>query len=163
MDDSWHNNTQDSVREHQNEVPGFCCFVLFCFLLYFYLEPGAKNSKKSNFLFFFFAFLQDIRFTRFALQKRVRRETRYGSFGENTKTIKMLCTQRTMTHLGPRFKGRETCANSAFSVKVNRICGPKHLTVVLGDECMKIPLRDTFEITPLGLAGQTMAKHMYVT
>lgn len=138
--------------------------MLFClFLLYFYLEPGAKNSKKSFFLLFCFFAGYQVQKICTSKVKRVRRETRYGSFGENTKTIKMLCTQRTMTHLGPRIKGREPCANSAFSVKVNQICGPKHLTVVLGDECMKIPLRDTFEITPLGLAGQTMAKHMYVT
>lgn len=33
----------------------------------------------------------------------------------------------------------------------------------LGDRCMKIPLRDAFEIMPLGLAGQTMVTRMYVT
>lgn len=106
----------------------FFCFVLCCF---FYLEPGANNPKSPKKFIYLFIFCF---FARYQVQKictskvkRVRRETLYGSFGKNTKTIKMLCTQRTMTHLGPRIKGREPCANSAFSVKVNQICGPKQL------------------------------------
>lgn len=128
VDGSWHNNTQDSVREQLNQRG-------------VHLGAAAGDQKCFETLLsagYKFLFLMDN--VKKICTWEVRKKTSWRVLEKKTRTIKILCRQWTITLLeGEKIMYKKDCLSLGKSNLQSETFNSSVVWCVLGDICMKIP------------------------